>query len=502
MKLAGILRGVDIVEISGDAGIGISGIAYDSRKVTPGNLFVAVRGEHTDGHDFIGDAIKNGAVAILHDKDINSDGLRTRIKGEHNARDLDGLTVIRVSNSREALAIVSNNFFMRPSHRLSVIGVTGTNGKTTTAYIIKSILEAWDRKTGLTGTIQHMLPDEVREARHTTPESLEFQGLLYNMLASGCTHVVSEISSHALSQGRVDGTVFSAAVFTNLTRDHLDFHKTMENYFMSKTRLFTALLDESATAVINSDDPWGRKLIETLSGNVLTYGLGTDTDIMATDIASSFDGLRFKIVMRGRKHSVTSPLTGLPNVYNILSSAAAATALGVPWSVILDGIKKAGTITGRFEKVDAGQGFLAIVDYAHTEDALERLIYTARGLTKGKIITVFGCGGDRDRGKREVMGSIATRLSDSVIITSDNPRSEDPEKIIREIVSGAVRKNFLIEADRREAIKRSVMMASDGDVVLVAGKGHEVYQEIKGERFEFSDRKILEETISRLINNI
>lgn len=488
MKIKELLDGLEILSISGDALIDISGISYDSRKVEKGHVFVAIQGDHSDGHNFINEAISRGAKAVVFEN--------AAVECMPSAR-----TFIHVKDSRKALAVASGNFFARPSKKLNVIGVTGTNGKTTTTYIIKSILEAWGKKVGLIGTIQHMIQDEVFEALHTTPQALEFQGLLHRMRESGCTYVVSEVSSHALAQKRVDGSVFKSGVFTNLTRDHLDFHKTMDQYFTAKKRLFTELLDKNAVSVINYDDIWGRKLISILLGSVYTCGLEKGCDIMASEIDNSFGGLRFKIVMRGRKYSVVSGLTGLPNVYNIMSAAGAAVSLGVPWDVILEGIKNSKNVKGRFERVDAGQGFLAVVDYAHTEDALERLIYTAKGMVKGKVIVLFGCGGDRDRGKRPKMGAIATRLSDYVILTSDNPRSEDPESIIREIEAGATRKNYLIEPDRREAIRRAVMMASEGDVLLVAGKGHENYQEIRGTKYKFSDREVLQETIGQLTNN-
>ncbi len=503
MILSEILRDIEAIHISGNEATEITGISYDSRKVSTGHLFVAVRGEKVDGHAFIDEAVRKGAAAIIHERTnpASPPFAFASANPVGSSSVSPSPTFIRVKDSRQALACAANAFFLKPSEKLTVIGVTGTNGKTTTTYLIKSILESWGKKVGLIGTIQYVIGDEAYEAEHTTPESLEFQELLFNMLTSGCTYVVSEVSSHALAQRRVEGTAFRAAVFTNLTRDHLDFHKTMEDYFAAKERLFTELLDSRATSVINHDDIWGRKLIDILPGNVYTYGLETGTDIMATEIHTSFDGLRFKILMRGRTYDIVSPLMGLPNVYNILSAAGVSASLGVPWQVILDGIKKAGPVIGRFEKVDAGQRFLAVVDYAHTEDALERLIYTAKGLSSGKIITVFGCGGDRDRGKRPRMGSIATRLSDFVIITSDNPRSEKVEGIIEEIEAGAVRKNYLVEPDRREAIKRAVFLAEDNDIVLIAGKGHETHQEIEGKRFIFSDRLVLEEAIRQHISN-
>jgi UDP-N-acetylmuramoyl-L-alanyl-D-glutamate--2,6-diaminopimelate ligase len=491
MILSDIIKDIETMDISGDTGIDIPGLSYDSRKVSKGHLFFALSGEHADGHSFIGKALKNGAAAVVYEKP----GFY------HVDRPAPEVTLIHVKDSREALALASRNFFQRPSDSLQLIGITGTNGKTTTTYLLKSILEEWGQKVGLIGTIQYMIRDAVYEAIHTTPEALEFQALLHDMLEADCGYVITEVSSHALAQKRVDGTIFKGAVFTNLTRDHLDYHKTMDDYFAAKVRLFTELLDSRATAVINYDDPWGRKLIGLIRGNVYTYGLEPGSDLMATGIQDSFSGLKFSVVMSGREYDIVSSLMGLPNVYNILSAVGVSVSLGVPWEVILEGIRKAKPATGRFEKVDAGQDFLAIVDFAHTEDAIERLIYTARGLSRGKIITVFGCGGDRDRGKRPRMGSLATRLSDFVIITSDNPRSEKPEEIIREIEEGASRKNYLIEPDRKEAIKRAVLMAGKDDIVLIAGKGHETYQEIGGKRYSFNDREVLEEAIKQLMDN-
>jgi UDP-N-acetylmuramoyl-L-alanyl-D-glutamate--2,6-diaminopimelate ligase len=494
MKLKEIIRGLETTAIRGDSGVDITAIAYDSRKVTPGCLFVAMRGERADGHNYIKDAAARGAVAVICEEFPSG-----------SSRDIPfALTFVSVKDARLALASVANTFFMNPSASLPVTAITGTNGKTTTSYLLKSMLEAWGKKVGLIGTIRYMIGDETFAAPHTTPESLEFQELLSRMRAAGCTHAVSEVSSHALAQSRVDGTAFRAAVFTNLTQDHLDFHKTMEEYYRAKERLFTELLPAGGRSIINHDDPFGRRLageLRKLGRDVRTSGLEAGADLLACEIGTSFTGLKFRIIAEGGKYDIISPLVGLPNVYNILSAAGAARALGVPWEAIIEGIRTSVNVTGRFERVDAGQPFLAVVDFAHTEDALQRLIYTAKGLTRGRVITVFGCGGDRDRGKRPKMGEAATRLSDLVIITSDNPRSEDPVEIIREIEAGAVRRNYLVEPDREEAIKRAVLMAREDDVVLVAGKGHEQYQEIGGSRFSFNDREVLEKSIKRLVTN-
>ena len=509
MKLKELLRGCDYIDLVASStpsltlfDIDISGVAHDSRKVKDGYLFVAMKGKRHDGHDFIGEAIKKGAAVIVHEHS------RSKFDPEPSSgRNLESrISFIRVKNSRKALACIANNLYGMPSESLTLIGITGTNGKTTTTYILKSILESWGKEVGLIGTIQYMIKDGVYPAPYTTPESLDFQGLLKDMFLSGCTHVISEVSSHALAQYRVDGANFKVAVFTNLTRDHLDFHKTMEDYFRAKERLFKELLDEDGTSVINLDDSYGKRLISSLhrkskdfSGRILTYGLGTEADIAASDIDNSFPGLRFKISFRGRSYDVSSHLIGLPNIYNIMSSVGVSISIGVPWEIALEGIRKVDNIRGRFEKIDLGQDFLCIIDYAHTEDALESLINVARELkirnSRSRIITLFGCGGDRDPGKRPRMGAVATRLSDFVIITSDNPRSEEPTEIIKEIESGTVRRNYLIEPDRTDAIRKAVNMAEGSDIVLIAGKGHEDYQEIKGVRYRFNDKDVLEEAI-------
>ncbi|MDI6744050.1 MAG: UDP-N-acetylmuramoyl-L-alanyl-D-glutamate--2,6-diaminopimelate ligase [Thermodesulfovibrionales bacterium] len=541
MNLRMLIKDMEIKEITGGTDVEIAEIAYDSRKVKAGDVFVAVKGEHVDGHDFIKDAAGRGACAVVYDSPIHSPrrvarGDRFTLLGESpEATDSPIPVFIRVSDSRKALAYLSNNFYERPSGKLTVIGVTGTNGKTTAAYLIKSILEAWGKDAGLIGTINYLVKDRHYDAPHTTPEALEFQAALNEMVSAGCSHVVTEVSSHALAQKRVDYTGFSVAVFTNLTRDHLDFHITMEEYFRAKERLFKELLLKDGTSVINFDDPYGRRLISELktsqqgaanlrgskTENVITYGIETGADIVAVNIKNSFDGLLFDINFNGSTYNIQSPLIGIYNVYNILSAIGTAVSLNVPWDAIISGIKNMVSVKGRFEKINLGQDFLCIVDYAHTEDALERLILTAKGIIKeqqssraaeqhytnnasrithhaSRIITVFGCGGDRDRGKRPRMAAIATKLSDYVLITSDNPRSEEPMEIIREVEKGALRMNYTIEPDREKAIQKAVETAAEGDILLIAGKGHEDYQEIKGIRHKFSDREIAEKAIRRL----
>lgn len=513
MRLADILAGCQYElstsdEVEAVLDTDISGIAYDSRKVQVDGLFIAVRGGRFNGHDFIGEAINRGAVAVVRESTLTDDSSEAR-KADRTATTP---VLIAANDTRMALACVSNNFYRRPSERVSVIGVTGTNGKTTTTYLVKSILETWSRSVGLIGTITHSIGDRLFPALHTTPESLEFQGLLAEMASSGCDYVVTEVSSHSLAQRRVDYTRFIVVVFTNLTRDHLDFHGTMEEYYASKRRLFTQLLTREGIAVINVDDEWGRRLKAEIEDEVgvrrgagekrslITYGTGREADVSAADIRESFSGNTFTMTYKGVSCGIDSPLLGMPNVYNALAAASVALALNVPLHVIEEGIRKVTRIEGRLETVDLGQDFLCVVDYAHTPDALERLLLSARSLLKnegnpGSIITVFGCGGDRDKGKRPLMGEIATRLSDYAIITSDNPRSENPAEIIKDIMSGISRNNCVAVPDRREAIIKAIDMAETGDMVILAGKGHENYQEIKGTRYRFSDREIAEEVM-------
>lgn len=480
--------------------IDITAITYDSRRVVNNSLFVAIKGENHDGNDFIMDAIDKGARVVFFEGEaanIDMELIKKR-----------NILMIKVKDARTALACLSNNFYGRPSERLNIIGVTGTNGKTTTTHLIRTILETWGKATGLIGTISYSFKGNDYPAIHTTPEAVGFQSLLKDMLDSGCSHVITEVSSHSLKQRRVDYTKFSIAVFTNLTRDHLDFHGTLEDYYLSKRRLFTDLLIDKGIAVINIDDEWGRRLFSELSGlrpdlRVITYGIKSDATITPIMIEKSKEGSSLKVRIQPSALSlqpilqIDSPLIGIPNIYNILSAVSVALSLNIPEEIIMEGLRKDTVVRGRFEKVEAGQDFLCIIDYAHTPDALERLILTAREIiSKGRVITVFGCGGNRDKGKRPIMGRIATGLSDYVIITSDNPRNEDPGAIISDIISGVIRNNYEIIPDRVDAIGRAITMAESGDILLIAGKGHEDYQEIKGKRERFSDREVCINVIS------
>jgi UDP-N-acetylmuramoyl-L-alanyl-D-glutamate--2,6-diaminopimelate ligase len=496
--------------VSGDRDREITGLTHDSREVRDGFLFVAVRGGKSDGHDYIETAIARGAAAVVCEK------------GHPRFRQLSpayrSVTWLEVEDCRDALAAFSSIFYGDPASKLNVIGITGTNGKTSVSYILKSILEKWGRRVGLVGTIRYMIADEVFAAPHTTPEASDFHSFLGRMVEKGCDYAVTEVSSHALAQKRTDYTGFKVAIFTNLTGDHLDYHGNIRNYFDIKTRLFTDLLSEDGFAVVNIDDPFGLELCDMLAAarpsvGLLRVSLGSSAaELRAEDIKYSFRGTTFILRRRGVRQGVkiSSPLIGETGVYNVLSAMAAASALGVPQEAICEGVAAVGYVKGRFERVDCGQPFLAVVDYAHTHDALQRLLQTARRLLasqsqagKGagvapKIITVFGCGGNRDKQKRPVMGKIATDLSDFVIVTSDNPRNEDPMAIIRDIEAGIGRDNYIIIQDRAIAIRMATLLASAGDIVMIAGKGHEDYQEVAGTRHPFSDRQSLEDAIRDL----
>jgi UDP-N-acetylmuramoyl-L-alanyl-D-glutamate--2,6-diaminopimelate ligase len=484
MTIAELLRGLRINRERGPLDMHVKGIAYDSRCVKKEFLFVAVRGFSADGHTYIKEAINRGCVGVVAEKAVQIP---------------DDIAYIEVSDSRKALARLSASFYGMPSDELSLIGITGTNGKTTTSFIVKSILEAGGRSAGLLGTIQYSINKKLLKASHTTPESLDLQKYLREMVESGIEYAVLEVSSHALALQRVEGCSFQGVAFTNFTRDHLDFHGTMDEYFRTK-RLIFRHLREGGFAVLNRDDPKVRSISQEVRGNVITCGLQEGALVTARDISESREagmegGLSFIIETPEGEFPVVSSLIGKNNVYNILMSAAIAYALDISSDEIIRGIRRSGSIEGRFEKIDEGQDFLCIIDYAHTEEALRNLIAAAREITKERIITVFGCGGDRDRGKRPIMGAAAAELSDFVVVTSDNPRSEDPLKIIQDITGGMSRTSFTVLPDRQEAIREGVRLTGKGDTLLIAGKGHEDYQEILGVRYPFSDKEVVRKII-------
>jgi UDP-N-acetylmuramoyl-L-alanyl-D-glutamate--2,6-diaminopimelate ligase len=468
--------------------VDVRSIAYDSRRVQPGDAFVALRGQHADGTAFAAQAQERGAVVTVAQEPAPS-----------------GFAPpwVQVTDARLALALLASASHGDPSRRMRVVGITGTNGKTTTAYLVSSIFEAAGIRCGLLGTVAYRVGTSTREATRTTPEAPDMQALLAEMVEQGCAACVMEVSSHALALRRVDGMSFAAAVFTNLTRDHLDFHADMEDYFQAKRRLFE-LLPRDCPAVINADDPRAVALIDT-AGRAITYGINRPSDVSPTPLSYSLDGLAFEVKTPRGLLAVRSSLVGRPNVYNILAAVATGIALEVPTDAIERGITSLERVPGRFQVVSSPQDDVTvIVDYAHTDDALRNLLETARPLTTGRIITVFGCGGDRDRTKRPLMGAVAGRLSDIIVVTSDNPRGEDPARIIEEVQRGitvdtrrGTGQRLLAIVERHEAIDAAVDMASPGDLILVAGKGHEKYQVIGSQTLPFDDVDVSQSALAR-----
>ncbi len=450
-------------------------LAYDNRRVGSGTLFFCVPGFTRDGHDFAPDAIARGAVALVVERPLEL-----------------GVPEIVVPSVRTAMAPAAAAFYGDPTVALATVGVTGTNGKTTTAFLVRAILEAAGCPTGLLGTVTSVIGGVQRPVERTTPEAIELQGAFRQMLELGDRACVMEVSSHALELRRADAIHFAAAIFTNLTQDHLDFHPTMEDYFHAKRRLFVE--GNVGTAVVSIDDPYGARLAAELD-QPQTFALDGDASYRALGVRTDLSGSRFEVQSPDGRLELSSPLRGRFNVYNVLGAFAAARALGVSADTAAAAIATAGQVPGRFETVDEDQPFAVLVDYAHTPDSLENVLTAARGLTEKRVHVVFGCGGDRDRGKRPLMGEIARRLADRVIVTSDNPRSEDPEAIIEEILAGSGR-DVEHTADRREAIAAAIAAGEPGDVVVIAGKGHEQGQEFEaGRKVPFDDVTVAREIL-------
>jgi UDP-N-acetylmuramoyl-L-alanyl-D-glutamate--2,6-diaminopimelate ligase len=454
------------------------GIAYDSRRVRPGDLFFAFPGAHADGREFARDALARGAVAVVAESPA--------------PREL-AARWIAVDHGRKTLALAARNFYGKPDERLGLTGITGTNGKTTTAYLIDSILRAAGKTTAMIGTIEYHLAGRVLPAVNTTPESLDLMRLFSELEQAGGTHATMEVSSHALDLGRVYGLQFHTVVFTNLTRDHLDYHHTMEAYFAAKQTLFKGAGGPPPQfAVLNRDDGYARQIKLSSRTEVFWYGLGREPNLRARHIASGFQGLRFDVQFGKLRFAVESPLLGKINVYNILAACGAGLSYGIAPETVARGIAGLQAVPGRFERVDEGQPFVVAVDYAHTDDALRNTIAVARGLDPKRIVTLFGCGGDRDRAKRPLMGQAAAEASDFVVLTSDNPRSEDPLAIMNDALVGIRRVDVphAIEPDRATAIARALQEAREGDIVILAGKGHETYQVLKDRTIPFDDREV------------
>jgi len=474
MDLERLVTALGPQEVRGGAPLDVTDLAYDTRSVTPGALFFCVPGERADGHDFAADAVASGAAALVVERPLDL-----------------AVPQLVVSSARAAMAVAADEFFGRPTEELQVAGVTGTNCKTTTAFLLYAILAAAGRRPGLLGTIESRVGGERRPAVRTTPEAIDLQREFREMLDAGDRSAAVEATSHGSTLGRLDRVRFGALVFTNLTQDHLDFHGTLEAYFDAKRRLFT---ETRPPAAVNVGDEHGRRLASELRGQneLLTFGLTDDADLRADELELGPRGARFK----AGGIELETRLRGRFNVENILGAVAAARLLDIPDDAIAYGVKELRGVPGRFEAVDEGQPFAVLVDYAHTPDSLENVLRTARDLAQNRVLCVFGCGGDRDRGKRPLMGRIATELADIAIVTSDNPRSEDPEAIIAEILEGAA--DAEAEPDRREAIARAIGEAGEGDVVVIAGKGHEQGQQFADRTIPFDDREVARETLRRL----
>jgi UDP-N-acetylmuramoyl-L-alanyl-D-glutamate--2,6-diaminopimelate ligase len=481
MKLQQLLVRADIGEIAGPALIEITSIECDSRKVTSGGIFFALRGAKLEGAQFVADALRRGAVAVASEaaKPASFPAEAAWIQ-------------LTPGTDRRALARAAANFYEHPADALKMVGVTGTNGKTTTTYLVDSILRAAGRTTGLIGTTGYRTPKGQRDAANTTPESLELQRVFAEIRDAGGTHVTLEASSHALTMDRLWGCHFAVAVFTNLTRDHLDYHQTFEAYFAAKRRLFEGTgAGAPDTAVINVDDPYGTEL-KGFAQRTLTYGLRASADLSPRKLALSAAGLEFTAQTPEGDVNVRSPLVGRMNAYNILAAIGTGIGLGISREQVERGISQLVAVPGRFERVDEGQPFLVVVDYAHTDDALRNVISTARDLSaSARIITLFGAGGERDRTKRPLMGEAAGSLSDLVVLTSDNPRSEDPLRIINDVIVGLQKVNaeYRVEPDREQAIALAIDAAQPGDMVILAGKGHETYQVLRDGPIDFDDRE-------------
>ena len=474
-SLGSLVSSTKVLSINGNAEGGVTGLSCNSRSIEPGDLFFALSGTHKNGGDFASDAVEHGAVAVVSDQELS--GI--------------SIPIVRVPVAREAMADIANAYYGSPSLTLALAGVTGTNGKTTTAWIIRHLCETIGRSCGLIGTIEYVLPGLQEAATRTTPESIDLQRMLAQMRDGGFKAAALEVSSHALVQHRVRGIEFDAAIFTNLTQDHLDYHGTMEEYFDAKGLFFSQLAAQTrkkGRAIINSDERYGRRLMDRIGTlPVYSFGQGSNCNFRASDIHYNGMGTTFRLDAKGRSYLVRSPLIGLFNIYNTLAAMAAVSAMGLELRRVVAAVATIPQVPGRMQRVQAHRNFQSYVDYAHTPDALENVLKTLRQLSPARIITVFGCGGDRDAGKRSLMAAAAESYSDHVIITSDNPRSEDPLAIIREAERGLRGSGYETFVDRESAIHRAVDLAGANDIILIAGKGHEAYQETAMGKYPFDD---------------
>ena len=484
MKLSEVLKGIEEIEVRGDLEIDVPSIAYDSRKVENGGMFVAIVGFKMDGHNYIESAIQSGAKIIAMQEGAYDAGMIP-----------EGITVVFSKDTRKFLPMVACNFYGNPTRELKVVGVTGTKGKTTTTYMIKSILEHAGKKVGLIGTIANYVGDKCYESERTSPESLDLQRMFREMVNNKCDVAVMEVSSHSLALDRVWGIDFDIGVFTNLTQDHLDFHKTFDNYLAAKAKLFTMCKE----GFVNCDDMYAKKLMDMATCPITTYGIDNNPFVSARDIIITNSYSDFKMPFNKVIQRIKVDIPGRFTVYNALAAICVSIRLGAGVEDVLAGLENV-KVPGRSEVVPTTRNFTVIVDYAHTPDSLENILKASKVYTKGKIICVFGCGGDRDTAKRPMMGEIAGKLAGYTVITSDNPGSEKPEEIIRQIEEGMKKTNgkYKVIVDRKKAIEHALRKAEKGDLILIAGKGHETYQEINGEKHHFDDREVVRELVTKL----
>ncbi|NLL51946.1 MAG: UDP-N-acetylmuramoyl-L-alanyl-D-glutamate--2,6-diaminopimelate ligase [Peptococcaceae bacterium] len=474
---------IEIIEMRGDAEVEVSGLTHDSRKIEQGDIFVCIKGFKTDGHDFAAQAVQAGAKALLVERYLELN-----------------VPQIKVRDTRQAVGYLAAAFYNYPSRELELVGVTGTNGKTTVTHLVEEIARLEGKRTGMIGTLGSRINGLSLPGQHTTPESTEIQKLLKAMVDKGVNTAVMEVSSHALALGRVNGCVYSAGIFTNLSQDHLDYHHSMQEYLEAKSILFAGMCQDEQTqfAVLNADDESCRYLQQKAACRTVTYGFNNPADFTAHNIKLSAEGVEFDVTYHGLNSRVFYPTPGKFSVYNALAAFTWGIMAGYNLDTVQGALKKIKGVPGRFQSIRRGQPFIVIVDYAHTPDGLANVLTAAREITSGRLITVFGCGGDRDRTKRPLMGKAAEELSDYVIVTSDNPRTEDPENIIKDILPGLKSGNYKVLTDRREAIVQACSLASKGDTVLIAGKGHEDYQIIGTEKIHFDDREEVEKALRRM----
>jgi UDP-N-acetylmuramoyl-L-alanyl-D-glutamate--2,6-diaminopimelate ligase len=464
-------------------------ISCNSRENLRDGIFIAVKGAQADGHAFIQDALRRGAAAVVFE-----DARRLSPAMLKQGAYADSVVFIQVPDSKKAAVLLAEEFYGYPAKKLTVVGITGTNGKTTISYLVEAIVRRAGMNPAVIGTVNYRFNETSIVSGNTTPGPIELQRLFRSMVDGEVTHLAMEVSSHALDQDRVAGIRFAGAIFTNLTQDHLDYHKGLEDYFLAKAKLFTALA-AGAGAVINIDDAYGKRLVLMSAGSVITYGLDDTAQVCARDITMDTDQTKFTLCGFGHTVEIRTHLIGRHNVYNVLGAAAWALHAGIPADVVQAAMASFTSVPGRLERIDAAGGLRIFVDYAHTQDALSNVISTLRQITRNRIIVVFGCGGDRDRTKRPAMGKVVTELSDFAVITSDNPRSEDPQAIIEDISRGITKDNFCVVPDRTAAIRTALSKGTDGDVVLIAGKGHETYQIVKDTVLHFDDREVVRECL-------